>query len=402
MSRLRSIVSNAALVSASLLVGLLLVEIVLRVAQINTLSNIRVVPGQGVTRVPNASYVWKKEGSSRGRFNSHGFRDVERTWETAPGTFRIAVFGDSYTDALQVPQEQTYASVLERELNRRASGVRFEVLNLGQSGFGTTDEYVRWLHFGLRYAPDLVLVAFYPGNDFRNNSSVLNTENLACYFLPDPAGGEPHLDCSRVESYLAARGPVHRSWQWLKRRSYFASLVSERLYLLGRQRADRARTTDASSPPSTGPKALDPFSDLNVYLDDPPRPWRDAIDLTGWVLGKFADDVRTRGERIALVTVSSSEQIDPAVGKLAQEQSSAPLDFDRAERLVTAAAAEHEIPTLNLGPIFRAEYARTGTLLHGSGDHNHGHWNADGHSLAAREIASFLVAQGLVPASAAP
>lgn len=400
MPNLRTAVYNSALLVASLVIGLLLIEAVLRVAKVNTLSNILVVPGKGVIRVPGAKYVWTKEGRSEGRFNSHGFRDVERTWEKPAGTFRIAVFGDSYTDALQVPMERSFTSLLETELNRRGAPVRFEVLNLGQSGFGTTDEYVRWMNFGVRYQPDLVLVAFYPGNDIRNNSPALNTENLACYFIPS-ATGPPRLDCSRVEAYLAAGGPVRWTWQWLKRRSYLASLISERLYLLGRQRADGARTPSAGAP-AAGPARLDPFSDLNVYLDAPPKPWSDALELTNWVIDKFASDAKARGEEFVLVTLSSSEQIDPSVGKTAQSQSDLPLDFDRPERLVAQAAASDGIPTLRLGPVFRQEYASTGATLHGIGEHNHGHWNERGHELAAREILAFLTERRLVPAGAGP
>ena len=145
---------NLALVCVSVLFAGAVAEGVLRVVKISTLSNIRVVPGEGVTRVPGAYYIWKKEGFSEGHFNSHGFRDVERRYEKPSGTFRIAILGDSYTEGLQVPLERTFPFLLESRLNAASLGTRFEVLNLGQSGFGTTDEYGRWLHFGTRYDPD--------------------------------------------------------------------------------------------------------------------------------------------------------------------------------------------------------------------------------------------------------
>ena len=80
---------------AATLFALLAVEGVLRIVKINTLSHITYVKGKGLINEPGAYYVHKKEGFSEGRFNVHGFRDVERSIEKPPGTYRIAVFGDS-------------------------------------------------------------------------------------------------------------------------------------------------------------------------------------------------------------------------------------------------------------------------------------------------------------------
>ena len=51
----------------------------------------RFIPGKGTTRIPNAYYRWTEEGGSEGYINSHGFRDLERTYEKPPGVFRIVV-----------------------------------------------------------------------------------------------------------------------------------------------------------------------------------------------------------------------------------------------------------------------------------------------------------------------
>jgi hypothetical protein len=388
----RTIALNVGLVAASVFIAGLLAEGALRLAKINTLSNILVVPGKGVIRVPGAPYVWRKEGYSEGHFNSHGFRDVERAWSKPPGVFRIVVFGDSYTDALSVPMESTFCAVLERTLNAQGHGTRFEVLNLGQSGFGTADEYGRWLNFGLRYAPDLVLVAFYPGNDIRNNSRAINTENLGCYLVQD-ATGTSSLDCSAADRYLESRTPLHRSWQAVKRHSYLFSLLSERMFLLRRKQAASAR--QAPGPTTAG--SLDPFSDANVYLAEPPKMWSEAYATTEAILSQFSKDVLARGERIALMTISTPEQIDPAAGQAVQSTTTMPLDFDRPERVIADYAIEKGIPTLRLGPVFKEEFQRDHRPLHGSDTVNHGHWNPRAHALAAERLFAFLREQQLVP-----
>src|SRR5262249_24782497 len=140
--------------------------------RINTKSNSRFIPGLGSTFIPHAYYRHTKEGFSEGYFNSHGLRDYERTYAKPRDTFRILVLGDSCVEALQVALENTFPALLEKRLNENSASRRFEVLNLGQSGFGTADEYMRYLNFGVNYTPDLVLLAFLTGNDFRNNSKI--------------------------------------------------------------------------------------------------------------------------------------------------------------------------------------------------------------------------------------
>ncbi len=390
---------NVLLMCVSILVAGAVAEGVLRVVKINSLSNIRVVPGEGVTRVPGAYYIWKKEGFSEGNFNSHGFRDVERAWTKPGGTFRIVVLGDSYTEGLQVPLDRTFPFLLEARLNAAFPGTRFEVLNLGQSGFGTTDEYGRWLHFGTRYDPDLVLVAFYPGNDIRNNSKKLNIEDLSCYLVLVDGGGLD-LDCSALDSYLKSRGPLQRTWQAVKRHSYLASLLSERMFLLRREREDKARHQELQER-ADGPRALDPFADGNVFLEARDESWNEAYATTEAAIEYFAREVRAKGQRFALVTVSIPEQVDPRAGAALQARSDAPLDFDRPERRVEEFAKSEGIPVLTLGPLFKQTFLSTSQTLHGFGDVNKGHWNERGHALAADAIFRFLVADGLLSAEAA-
>src|ERR1700727_2266170 len=63
--------------------------------------------------------------------NSRGLRDREHDLKRPADTIRIAVIGDSQSEALQVPQQRTYWSVLERTLNAAMSGQgpKVEVIN---------------------------------------------------------------------------------------------------------------------------------------------------------------------------------------------------------------------------------------------------------------------------------
>src|SRR5207249_996863 len=139
---------------------------------------------------------------------------------------------------------------------------KFEVLNLGQSGFGTADEYVRYLNFGIRYDPDIVILAFLTGNDFRNNSRFLNAGELGPYYVFDKQG-DLVLDRTLIDEYEKSLTSPKRIFQFIKTKSYLANLISERLFLLSFQSRysayDRLASRDGSH------AALSELSDLNIY-----------------------------------------------------------------------------------------------------------------------------------------
>ena len=92
-----------------------------------------------------ASGVVTSENSQFVQINSHGFRDRERAYDKPANTLRIAVFGNSWTEALQVPLEKTYTTVLEQK-DLRGRGCfapkQVEVLNFGVAGYSTAQELI--------------------------------------------------------------------------------------------------------------------------------------------------------------------------------------------------------------------------------------------------------------------
>ncbi|NQZ95342.1 MAG: hypothetical protein HRU01_02425 [Myxococcales bacterium] len=97
---------------------------------------------------------------SDAEINRTGFRDREIPVERGDAV-RIVALGDSVTFGRGVPRGQTWPKLLETSLNASASGPqRFEVLNMGVSGYNTRQE-VRWYEkFGRAYAPDLIVLQY--------------------------------------------------------------------------------------------------------------------------------------------------------------------------------------------------------------------------------------------------
>jgi len=103
--------------------------------------------------------------------NSKGLRDRDYAYRKPPGVKRILVLGDSYTWGYGVRNDEVYTEVLERRFEQE--GRKWEVINSGVSGYGTDQEYLWFRTEGVKYQPDLVVVAFFVLNDPRNNTSAV-------------------------------------------------------------------------------------------------------------------------------------------------------------------------------------------------------------------------------------
>src|SRR5262249_2884810 len=94
-----------------------------------------------------------------GATNREGFRDVGHAVEKSQGVYRIVVLGDSIAAGLHVDRnEDLFAPLLQKLLTDR--GVPAEVINLAVSGYNTQQEVELFREKGLRYRPDLVLLAY--------------------------------------------------------------------------------------------------------------------------------------------------------------------------------------------------------------------------------------------------
>jgi len=99
------------------------------------------------------------------RHNSLGFRDEEHDLAKPARTFRIVGLGDSFTYGRGAAFDDTYLKVLEARLNARAGDhPRVEIIKAGIPGFFPEPERILLEHYGLPFAPDLVLVAFMPND----------------------------------------------------------------------------------------------------------------------------------------------------------------------------------------------------------------------------------------------
>ncbi len=157
------------------------------------------------------------KGGIEWRTNAQGMRDRSYSIEKAPGTFRIALVGDSIGAGWGVNVEQRFESILERdwdERSRRSGGPAIEIINCAVPGHSPGQ---RWYHFGQLgwpMRPDLVICESTEadaGWDERRLRYVLSRgQGFDSPIYRDvlaSAGVAPHWD---PERYKRALQPHHR------------------------------------------------------------------------------------------------------------------------------------------------------------------------------------------------
>ncbi len=100
--------------------------------------------------------------------NARGERGPERPLPKPRGVRRVVVLGDSQAWGLGVGDDETIAAQLERRLS--AEGERWEAVNLGVSGYGTDQAYLKYLLHGARHEPDVVVLVVFK-NDLAENAA---------------------------------------------------------------------------------------------------------------------------------------------------------------------------------------------------------------------------------------
>ena len=331
--------------------------------------------------------VW----GTHARYDARGLRTGRLVAPTPPpGTFRILVLGDSYTEGLQVAAP--WPRRLERRLNRDGA-LRYEVLNAGVAGWSIDNALLYFREEGWRYRPDLVLYAFDTGND------VFEADHDLIRAGPFPYPAKPWfaLEADRLVLHDFPL-PAERWGASIVRR---AQRVLEDRSALGRALVALAARASARAAAASPAAESVPRMGQNYLAETVPE-WRRAWRLSDALLAALRAEVERRGARFAVVVVNGREEVTarwrwqldlvPAFRAL-------PHDFDKPNRLLTRFLTRRGIPSVPLLEPFRARFGATGTP--GFLPAPDIHWGPAGHALAARVVACALRAQGLVPASRA-
>jgi hypothetical protein len=130
-----------------------------------------------------------------------------------------------------------------------------------------------------------------------------------------------------------------------------------------------------------------------VYAAPSSDEWRDAWSWTEAILERMNDDVRARGSRFGVVTLSNAIQVDPVADVRAEHARRLGVeDLDYPDRRIAAVGRRAGFSVLTLVPPMRRHAQEQDVQLHGFENTalGTGHWNERGHRVAAELIGEWL------------
>lgn len=309
------------------------------------------------------------------RINSKGLRDREYEYAKPAGVYRIIVLGDSFAWGYGVGQGKNFADLLEEQL-----GASVEVINAGVSGYGTDQELLFLEREGMKYQPDLVIVAF-ATNDFTlDNKSgrhgyyqkpyfVIENEQLKVenYPVPELKAGEwdELLKNWRPEEKTAKRKGLKG---FLKHQTKTYPFLSQ-----GFKNMRYSLLRNLSRNPTFGRF----FNQIRLELSK-----EDAdLEVTREILLRMKEVASSGRARLAVFSVPYKSALEKLPNPYIQDF----LDFFESKG----------IPSFYPYDIFYTKFRAGDKLFLNHDDH----WNEFGHALAAEALRDFLTKKKLIPNS---
>ncbi len=376
---------NALVVGISLLVAVAAIEVALRVFDISYPEFNRLDAKYGWSPRPGVEGWYAFEGRTRFAINQDGFRDIDHSVTKPEGVFRIAVLGDSFTEGREVPLDQTFWKVMETGLGTCGlpNDQTVEVLGFGVNGYGPAQELMVLRDKVWKFAPDVVMLALFTGNDVVNNQPQLDRHPDRSYYRLE--NGALVFDDSRqragdFERRKALTDLKHGIYNTLR------SVQVLRQAYLNLKSAYKYRETPLVEQLNAGLQA-------DLYLE-PSGPWIDAWNVTEALVRQIALEVEEGGAEFWLATLTNPIQVypDPEIRRAFAEKLGVP-DLLYPDRRLAQMANSNGLRVITLAEPLRAAANSLGHGLHGSQKFAGGHWNVDGHRAAGEALAQALCAE---------
>lgn len=373
---------NGALVLGSLVVAIMIGEGVLRAVGFSDPVFWTYDDVTGSKLLPNAKGWYRSEGEAYVTISNSGLRDREHSRAKPANTARIVVLGDSMAEALQVPLEKTFWSLLEQKLTAcRAFGSReVEVINFGVSGYGTAQALLTLRHRAAAYSPDLTLLAFYAGNDVRNNAKELEPFKLRPFFTLESGKLIPDNGFLDDPEYQSFKASFEKKKLLFDLRVF--QLVRKLKTLLEQSHAAEARGGN-----------IEPGVNDDIFLAPASTAWADAWEVTEQLIVAARDEARAAGSRFLLFTIPIAIQTYPDAALRQRFTRTLGIhDLWYPEQRLMELGRRENVDILPLGEKFQAYADSNQVFLHGFTNTKlgTGHLNEAGHKVISESIADHL------------
>ena len=300
--------------------------------------------------------------------NRYGWIAPEWSQEKSAGRLRIAVLGDSFLEALQVQRSETASAVAERALQQRL-GPGVEFITFGRSGFSQTEQSFLLQTEVMRFAPDVIVDFFFPGNDIADVSRSTTRDALRPFYTVAPDGRllfDNSFNQSIAYRFRAILDPF-------KRRSALISLILQDYNMVRRRRAATSLQYDVEK------------GYLSLCTSTPDANFRASYQLNRRLLEDEAALAKRQGIPFVLVTLDNPAYQPQVAEQLRQDAPS--FDPYCIENDMEKVGHDSGVYHLGLQSVFADAYSRDKIELHWPLD---GHWNSAGNRVAGEALAKTL------------
>ncbi len=327
--------------------------------------------------------------------NSAGMHDGEHSRQKDKDVFRILVLGDSFVEARQVAEQESSHAVIESFLNAASgSNIRYEVISAGASAWGPAQELMYFRTEGQFYAPDLVLVFWYPANDLSDvlPEHRMTFEGTNCY-APYFAICNGRFD---AEPWFSAPGisPTKENCYTVKK---ILNSVLNYLYHQSRlyQQLEPLFVKNQSS--------IKYAFEFSPWLENNHDEILDyAYQVTDGIYTNLASEANRSGAKIVVVIIPLKQAVYYELGSPFREQIEIQYPGLKGvaprspNQIITTLMMAKGIHVLDLQPAFVEHLRAGGGVIYWNTD---SHWNIPGNQMAGELIARWLVNNQLVPLS---
>jgi len=305
-------------------------------------------------------------GNHEIHINSVGMRDREHSVQKADGTIRILLLGDSFMEALQIQFEESFPKLLEDRL--RQAGVRnVEVVNAAVSGWGTEDELAYWVRYGKALKPDLILVAVTLHNDVSDNLR----QNF--YTLKDGQLQARPIKVSPTTEYWAIQ---------------FRAFIASHLHLIQLWRKFWHRGEIQNTGRQLNQHVASLLSRRNT--ETIAKGW----ELTFQEFAAIQSEAKGIRAKMAIVLIPLALQVyKDKFSKFIRENDIPQISLAEPQEKMINFGRTQGIETIDLLPVFKEWREKQNQPLYLEND---GHWNSNGHRVAADSVATELQYRGLL------
>ena len=344
MLKVRQMFINLVLLAFVLVIMLSLFEGGLRV--ISSHERDMISTPNGYIYKPNSTIVYETEHfSNTYEINSEGFVDYDH--ELTSEKYRIALLGDSFIEATQVP--------FDLALPRLMESVDVEVMSFGLSAIGTSQELIIFNEYTSKYRPDAVVLFFFAGNDLINNHYDLQDDVYRPYYVLE----DGELQLVRYEPTLRDRAIK------LAKKSYAIRFFNTKFQiLLG------TKNTQGGA-----------VAKYYVYDDEWPKAYVESWEVTQKVILQLQQDVEKDGAEFLLVVVNGPEHVDSTIREEVEGLIGTPLNWTLPNDKMQVFCETNEIHCIDLKDHF------VQASLHIEGN---GHWSEEGHRLVSEVVLDAL------------